>query len=100
MGKMYELRDMLCREIDKIADRGEINTANLEHIDRLTHSIKSIDAIMRMDDQQQYSGAGRDYMREGNSYNRDGGGYARGRGRYRDDYSREGYPYREGDYMR
>ena len=66
MHKMEELRDMLCEELDKITKRGELSSGSLDMVDKLTHSIKSIDTIMAMED----SG----YSREGRYYG------ARGRG--------------------
>lgn len=79
MEKMEELRDMLCEELEHIAEK-EITTGTLDVIDKLTHSIKSIDTIMAMEesgysyrsyDDGSYEGYG-DYRR---------GSYARGRGR-------------------
>lgn len=90
---MYRLRDMLCDELDKVAEQGELTPGSLEVVDKLTHSIKSIDTIIAMDEAG-YSNDSRMY--DGGSYNSDYS-YARGRrgnvrrdsmGRYsRDDYS-------------
>ena len=87
---MEELRKMLCAELDKLTKKGELSAGSLDVIDKLTHSIKSIDTIMAMED------AG--YSNEG------GYSYARGRGRNarRDSmgrYSRDGGPY-DGSYAR
>lgn len=98
MAKMEELKEMLCEELDKIAKKGELSTGSLDVIDKLTHSIKSIDTIMAMEDagysERGYSrNDGR--MMRGNSYDR-GNSYARGRGsdakrdsrgRYSSDYA-------------
>ena len=46
---MYELRELLCEELDKIAEKGELTAGSLDTIDKLTHSIKSIDTIMAME---------------------------------------------------
>ena len=81
MKSMEELRDMLCDELDNIAEQGEITTGSLEIIDKLTHSIKSIDTIMAMEESgysnergySRYSGYDDGYSRRGS--------YARGRGR-------------------
>lgn len=59
--KMEEIRDMLCEELDKIADKGELSAGSLELVDKLTHSIKSIDTIMAMEE--------RGYSERGYSYN-------------------------------
>ena len=67
MQKMEELREMLCEELDKITKKGELSAGSLDVIDKLTHSIKSIDTIIAMEDAG-YS-------------NESGYSYARGRGR-------------------
>jgi hypothetical protein len=74
--KSYDLlKDMICRELDRIANKGELNSQNLEMVDKLTHSLKSIETIQAMDDYDGYSGA------------RGRGAYARrdSRGRYSND---------------
>ena len=78
MKGMEELRDMLCDELDNITAQGEITTGSLDIIDKLTHSIKSIDTIMAMEESG-YSNDGR-MMRYDDGYSRRGS-YARGRGR-------------------
>lgn len=64
---MEELREMLCEELDKITKKGELSAGSLDVIDKLTHSIKSIDTIMAME--------------EAGYSNESGYSYARGRGR-------------------
>ncbi len=85
MQKMEELRDMLCEELEKITKKGELSAGSLDVVDKLTHSIKSIDTIIAMEGSG-YSkesnrggrgGYSRNYMYEdGGSY--EGGSYARG----------------------
>lgn len=81
---MQELRDMLEQELHKITKKGELSAGSLDVIDKITHSIKSIDTIEAM---------------EGNYSNeyRGRGSYARRRdsmGRYADtEYSRRGRGY-------
>lgn len=67
---LYELRDMLMEELEHITSKGELTAGSLDTVDKLTHSIKSIDTICAMEE------AGGDY-----SYNDGGSSYARGRGR-------------------
>ena len=88
MHKMEELRDMLCEELDKITKKGELSTGSLDVIDKLTHSIKSIDTIIAMEDAG-YS-------------NESGYSYARGRGRYakRDSMGRYSNAYDNNSYAR
>lgn len=85
MHKLYELKDMLMDELEKCTDKGELSAGSLDIVDKLTHSIKSIDTILAMED------AG--YSNDDYSY-RDYS-YARGRRNARRDsmgrYSRRGY---------
>lgn len=67
MHEMYKLKDMLCEELEKITKKGELSAGSLDAVDKLTHSIKSIDTIIAM---EEYSEDG------GMSYE---GSYARGR---------------------
>ena len=93
MQKIDELRDMLCEELDNITEQGEITTGSLDIIDKLTHSIKSIDTIIAMEESG-YSNDD-DYSTRYDDYSRRGS-YARGRrnakrdsmGRYSRRYSR------------
>lgn len=87
MRALERLRDMLCEELDDIAEKGELTAGALDTVDKLVHSIKNIDKIVMSDG---YSRTG-DWDAEvhGNSYRR-------GRdsmGRYTRDsgYSRRGY---------
>lgn len=88
---MEKLRDMLCDELEKITKKGELSTGSLDVVDKLTHSIKSIDTIMAMEGSSYENRRGRGgNSREdrGGSYNYSyerGGSYARRRdsmGRY------------------
>ena len=104
MHAMEELRKTLEKELDKIAAKGTINENDLSHIDKLTHSMKSIDTIEAMQNTGYSRGAYPDYQNGGsyNSYDRgnsyNDGGYS---GSYNDmgRYSRDGgYSYRrDGD---
>lgn len=93
MGMYIEdLREMLCEELDKIAQKGELTAGSLETVDKLTHSIKSIDTIMAMEESGYSQAGGGSY--EG-SYARGGqgrgGGSSRARGgSYEGSYARGG----------
>lgn len=77
---MQELEHMLCDELDKIAERGELTAGTLDTVQKLTHSIKSLKTIEAMDD---YSND--DYRRDSmGRYSRNDGNSYRG-------YSRRGY---------
>ena len=46
---LYEVKDMLARELEDLSRRGSISGAQeLDAIDKLTHSIKSIETIIAM----------------------------------------------------
>lgn len=90
MEYMHELKEMLCEELEHIAEKGELTAGSLETIDKLTHSIKSIATIMAMEDSD-YSYADGNMNRNMNR----GGSYAQrrdSRGRYsrRNSYARSG----------
>lgn len=69
MHEMYELKEMLCDELAKITKKGELSAGSLDAVDKLTHSIKSIETIIAMDEYSE---------EDGMSY--EGGSYARGGG--------------------
>lgn len=103
MSRLQNLRENLCEELEKMAKKEEINTDDLEIIDKLTHSIKNLDKVMLGDEMVEeygYSfGEGYSGARRGG---RGGRGGRRGRdgdsdGRYSEDSyegsSREGRSY-------
>lgn len=110
MHELYELKEMLCKELEEYGKKGELTTGSLEVVDKLAHTIKNLGKIIEMyDEEEEYSGAydynmgmgGGSYEGRGSGQgNRGGsrarGSYARGRGRNarRDSmgrYSSEGY---------
>lgn len=100
MQSMYELKEMLCKELDEITAKGKLTAGSLDEIDKLTHSIKSLVTIMAMEEggysNDGYSGARRrDSMgRYADNGSYSDGGYS-GR-RYSDDYSGRRYSRDEG----
>lgn len=96
---MHELKEKLCEELEEIARKGELGAGDLEIIHKLTDTIKNIDKI--------------EMLEEDDGYSRDGdweadmrGTYGRGssyRGRKRDSmgrYSRTGRMYPDRVYSR
>jgi len=80
MDLYYDLKKMLCRELDEIARQKELSMGDIEVVDKLTHSIKSLVTIMAMED------SGYSY---GDGY---GGTYRRNEmGRYADGNYDDGY---------
>lgn len=93
MKAMYDLRDMLCKELDELARKGELGAGDLEIAHKLTSTIKNIDKIEMMEDDaysERYPRGGdweadmRGTYGKGNSYARRGTHYVRGH------YSRDG----------
>ncbi len=96
---LEDLRETLCEELDEIARKPEMSAGDLEAVHKLTDTIKNIDKICMMEDNDGYSRAG-DWEMEGIAYGR-GNSYAnRGkhyvRGHYSRDDGRDGYSMRGG----
>ena len=94
---MYDLRNMLCDELDELARKGELGAGDLEIAHKLTDTIKNIDKIEMLEDDG-YSRDG-DYSRR---YSRDGDWQSGMRGAYDRDMSnaRRGTHYVRGHYSR
>lgn len=105
MQALYDLKEMLCKELEEYGKKGELSAGTLEIVDKLAHATKNLDKIIEAYEEEEYSNYGGSYNYGGNmgggmsgrggSY-RNGGSYARGRGRNarRDSmgrYSSEGY---------
>jgi hypothetical protein len=80
MHDLYNLKEMLCEELETYGRSKELSPSSLEMIDKLAHAAKNVSKIIECSEAEQYSG--RNSMR-GGSY-RDGG------------YSRDGYYYDDG----
>lgn len=90
MNAYCELKDMLCSELEEIVSKGELSTGELDIVDKLTHSIKSLETIIAMND---YSCDNKYYT--GNSYARNRKRDSMGR------YSRDiMYDHRDKEYSR
>lgn len=61
MKHLYELRDMLMDELKSLTSKGELTAGSLDTVDKLTHSIKSIDTICAMEEAGDYSYDGMSY---------------------------------------
>ena len=81
MKSMYDLRDMLCKELEEITRKGELGAGDLDIAHKLTATIKNIDKIEAMEDDG-YSSRRDEYDMRGRS--RRGTHYVRGH------YSRDG----------
>ena len=76
MHKLYELKDMLCEELEEYGSKGKLDVGSLDVVDKLAHAIKNIDKIIECKEEEGYSGD--DLMGSMRSY-RGGRSYARGR---------------------
>ena len=89
MHELYELKEMLCKELEEIGGKGELTAGSLETVDTLAHALKNVNKIIEDKEEDGYS----------NHYH-DGTSYARGRmnatrdsrGRYSGNYR----PYYDG----
>ena len=84
MHELYELRDMLCKELKEYGKKGDLSAGTLDIVDKLCHAIKNLDKIIEVDEEG-YSGAyyGGGYVDRGRSYARRRDSMGR--------YSSEGY---------
>lgn len=100
---MHKIKEMLMKELYEYEEKakkmngGKLSAGDLETLHKLTDTVKNIDKIEMLEDEEGYSEDGA-YMGEGRIY---GTSYARGRGRNarRDSmgrYSREGGMYYDG----
>lgn len=79
---LYKIKEMLCDALDEYAKKGDLTAGSLEAVDKLTHSLKSVETILAMrewDDEDGASYAGPDGGGMGNG----GGGISGRRGRSR-----------------
>lgn len=107
MKHLEKLKETLCEELDKFAKSGDVTVNSLEKIHKLTDTIKNIDKIMMLEEEEGYSeasgGRGGSYM-HGSSYDDDmmySERRGRGRNAKRDSmgrYSSEGGSYDGGSY--
>ena len=97
MEYIEKIKKMLCKELDEYAMKGKISGSDLDMIWKLTDTVKNLDKIEMLEDENSYDGYSemREYPYMG------GSSYARGRGKYakRDSmgrYSSEGGSYEGG----
>ena len=100
MHGVYELKEMLCDELEEYGKKGELSAGSLDIVDKLAHTIKNINKILDHYEEES-DGSYYDGMRyeDGRYMDRGKTSYARGRSMRRDSrgrYSSEGYS-RTGD---
>ena len=83
MHKLYELKDMLCEELEEYGSKDKLDVGGLDIVDKLAHAVKNIDKIIEAYEENEYSSRGSyegGSYEGGRSYTRGGSSYARGRG--------------------
>lgn len=75
MDAIYELKDMLCEELEEYGKKDKLDVGGLEIVDKLAHTIKNLDKIIETYEEDGYSEA-YDGSYEGTG-NMGGGSYAR-----------------------
>ena len=98
MHALYDLKEMLCKELEDYGKKGELSAGTLDIVDKLTHTIKNLDKIIETYEESDYSSRGSYYDgMPGHNISYDNGrSYARGRGSNarrdsRGRYSSDGY---------
>ena len=83
MDAVYELKDMLCEELEEYGKKDKLDVGGLEIVDKLAHTIKNLDKIIETyeedDEYSGYYGGSYDGSYEGGNQggNMGGGSYAR-----------------------
>lgn len=90
MHAIYDLKDMLCEELEEYGQKEKLDVGGLEIVDKLAHTIKNLDKIIETYEDNEYSSENyydesmrRESYARGrqNDQGRRGSSYARGRGR-------------------
>lgn len=99
MKELYDLKEMLCKELKEYGTKGEMSAGSLDVVDKLTHALKNLDKVIEAyEEEDAYSGRAYpegSYRGGRMSYRSPymgGVSYARGRrgtGRYSNGYSRD-----------
>lgn len=87
MKSLYDLKEKLNEELDDIARKPELSAGDLETVHKLTDTIKNIDKICMLEDEEGYSRDGKRMIYD--DY-RNGSSYARRKRDSMGRYSREG----------
>ncbi len=56
MHALYELKDMLCKELEEIGEKGELTAGTLETVEKLSSSVKNLCKIIDYCEDEEYSG--------------------------------------------
>ena len=53
MKELYDLKEMLCKELKQYGSEGEMNASTLDVVDKLTHSIKNLDKVIEVYEEEE-----------------------------------------------
>ena len=98
MHNLYNLKEMLCKELEEFGKRGDLQESSLKTVDTLAHACKNVCKIIECCEEDEYSNYSRRSYRMGGSY--DGGSYD-GEGSYDTDpqsFVRPDGSYRDSSY--
>ena len=87
MHKLYDLKDMLCKELEDFGSHDKLSPGSLDTIDKLAHAAKNVAKVIEYCEEEEYSNDGGMSRGYGRSNNR---GYSNRR------YSMDGYYYGDG----
>lgn len=65
MHELYNLKDLLLKELEEHGKSGNLTKASLDTIDKLAHAIKNLDKVIECGEGDTYSNARGRYSREG-----------------------------------
>lgn len=58
MDKLYELKEMLCEELEEYGSKDKLDVGGLDIVDKLAHAIKNLDKIIEAYEDHDYSSRG------------------------------------------
>lgn len=92
MKALHNLKEMLCRELEELAEKENLSMGDLDLANKLTDTIKNIDKIVMLEEDGGYSRAGGWEARGTYGRYNDGGNSYVGRGEHyvQGHYSRDG----------
>lgn len=68
MKELYELKDMLCEELEKYGKKGDLSTGSLEVVQKLASAVNNLCKIIESCESEEYSGAMNKSSYRGRSY--------------------------------
>lgn len=68
MHELYELKEMLMKELEEYGRKGEMSAGSLEIVDKLSHAVKNLCKIIEAEEEEEEG-----YSRRGGSYYYEGG---------------------------